>query len=498
LRRFATAEAAALFAKAILLARQEAFDPERLLHLYQNRGRALELGGDYTAALAVHAELEALGREHAAPQLELAGIIGAASLQAVPTPLFDPVAGLANAERAVSLAETIGDPAGQARAYWLKMLVQTRVDAKSAVASGLAALDIARQNNLRELEAFTLNDIQANYQVNGRPDRALQALEEARPIWIELDNLPMLADNLASTAMLHVILAEYHPGVARSREALAVSERIGNLWGQSYSRVAIALAHFARGELGPAIRETTRCVELSEQAGFIYPQVALRAILAIIYGQAGDLQTATTLAHRVREIEMASPLPGQASGESTLAWIAVRSGNLEQAQALLRGKDTETAGVADAMLDSPVPLVVAVCAYHLARQDYRAALDSADTLAAAFEKFEWRSLRALLLLTRARALKGLGRMTDAHAAFQSAYNEMVDRGFDAGLWEVEAELSGMGKAEDDTLASARWLRSAAAHLRALAADLKDLGLADRFLAQPHIGAILEEASRLRG
>ncbi len=498
LRRFATAEAAALFAKAIQLARQEPFDPTRLLHLYQNRGRALELRGDYTPALGVYADLEALGREQAAPQLELAGIIGAASLQAVPTPLFDPVAGLANAERAVSLAQATGDPAAQARSYWLKMLVQTRIDAKGAIASGLAALDLARRHNLRELEAFTLNDIQSNYQVLGQSDRALEALEQARPIWIELDNLPMLGDNLASTAMLHVILAEYDLAVQRSREALAVSERIGNLWGQSYGRVAIALVYFARGELGPAIRETTRCIEVSEQAGFVYPQVALRAILAIAYGQVGDLQAATTLAQRVREIEKANPFHGQASGESTLAWIAVRAGNLDEAQALLQGKDTETAGIADAKLDSPVPLVVAVCAYRLAREDYGAALENADALAATFKKFQWRVLRGLLLLTRARALKGLGRMADAGVAFQAAYDEMVHQGIDAGLWEVEAELAGMAKAEGDSPVSARWIRSAAAHIRALAEGLRDLGLAERFLAQPHIGSIVEEASRLPG
>lgn len=494
MRRFATAEAADLFARAIDLAGKMAFDEARLLHLVQQRGRALELRGEYTKAMDLYEQLQVIGRDRAAPRLQLAGMIGATSLLAVPTPLFDPVKGLANAERAVTLAETIGDPAGQAKAYWLQMLVQTRIDAKAAVVAGNASLKLARDHGLREQEAFTLNDIQSNYQVLGQSDRALQALEEARPIWSELNNLPMLADNLASTAMLHAILAQFDLGIERSLEALAISEQTGNLWGQSYARIAIGLAHFARGELGPAIREMTRCIDVSEQAGFVFPQVAMRANLAIAYLQAGDLPTAADLAQRVRQLEQANPFPGQSSGDATLALIAVRRGDLEEARRHLQGREMGASSIAEAMSESPVPLVVALGEYHLARKDFDRTLAAIDEITAAFERFEWRALNGNLLLTRARALRGLGRQAEARAAYQATYDEMVRQGYGAGLWEVEAELAAVAKDGGDSSESSRWIRSAVPHVRAIAAGLAELGLAEQFLAQPHIRAILGHSS----
>ncbi len=492
MQRFATAEAADLFARAMTLAAEMEFDEARLLHLVQQRGRALELRGEYSNAMGLYEQLEAIGVERNAPKVQLAGVIGAASLQAVPTPLFDPVQGLANAERAVALAKMIGDPAGQAKAYWLEMLVETRVDAKAAVVAGTASLELARAHGLREQEAFTLNDIQSNYQVLGQSDLALQALEEARPIFRELNNLPMLADNLASTALLHAILAQFDLGIERSREALAISEQTGNLWGQSYGRIAIGLAYFTRGELGPAIRETTLCIDISEQAGFLYPQIAMRANLAIAYVQAGDLPTAAGLAQRVHSLEQANPLPGQSSGEPTLALIAVRRGDLEEAKRRLAGWETGAGFIVEKMMDSPVSLAVALPEYHLAQKDYDRTLAVVDEFTVALERFEWRALHGHLLLTRARALRGLGRQAEARAAYQATYDEMVRQGYGAGLWEVEAELAAVAKEGGDASESSRWIRSAVPHVRAIAAGLAELGLAEHFLAQPHVRAILAE------
>ena len=495
MRRFATAEAAGLFGKAIDLAGRADFDEDRLLSLYQQRGRALEFRGEYTTALELYGALETLGRDRGAPRLQLAGVIGAASLQAVPTPLFDPKTALANAERALALATTIGDPAGQAKAYWLQMLVQTRTDAKSAVLAGIASLDLARKHGLREQEAFTLNDIQSNYQVLGKADRALQALEQARPIWLELDNQAMLADNLASTAMLHALVAEYSQAIDRARESLTISDRIGNLWGQSYGRIAIALSLFARGELGPCIREMNRCIDLAEQAGFVYPQVAMRSILATAYGLAGDLETAARLALRVRKVEETSPLPGQVSGAATQAWVAVQRGDLDQAQQYLDEVAARVGRIADALADVPVELAIAESAYYLARRDYPGALQMIEEFSAAFGANAWRIIRAPLLISRGRALVGLGQKSEAWEVFQTAMAEMTAQGSDKGLWEVEAELGWLARAQGEPSVAASYLASAADHARGVASGLEELALADRFLTQAHIRDILEEAAR---
>jgi dihydroxyacetone kinase len=67
---------------------------------------------------------------------------------------------------------------------------------------------------------------------------------------------------------------------------------------------------------------------------------------------------------------------------------------------------------------------------------------------------------------------------------------MAQHGLDAGLWEAEAGLAATAKGVGAADEASRWRRSATAHIRAIAAGLAELELADRFLAQPHIQAVL--------
>ena len=495
LSRFATAEAAALFGRAIELSLELDLDEGALLHLYQKRGRALELGGDYDAALALYQNLERIGRERSAPGLELAGTIGAASLYAVPTPLFDTRRALELSDRAVALAQLAKDPAGQARALWVQMVVQSRLNPEAAVQAGQASLAIAREHGLREQEAFTLNDIQTNYVALGHPDKALGALEAARPIWQTLDNLPMLADNLASTAFLHALLAEYDLALERASESLAISERTGNQWGLSYGRAGMTFVRFARGELGPAIREATLCIELAKLAGFLYPQVAIRGVLAIAYGQAGDLPAAHRVALEIMEVLRAHPLSGDISGPATLAWVLVQQGDLDGAGRNLPDIARSGADEDVAMFENPIAIVAAWPAYLLARGDFSAVLELVDRYLELFERHSVRAIRNHLLLDRGRALLGLDRRAEATKTFETSLSEMRSTGLEDGLWPAEAELAWLADADGRADEADRLFLSAARHVESIAVGLRGLNLEDGFLQQPHIRSILERAAR---
>ena len=84
------------------------------------------------------------------------------------------------------------------------------------------ALALARQLNLQEQIALTLNDLARAYSGSGRRRMGLEALEEARQIWRSRENLPMLAENLSSSASISMIGGEYD-------RALALARRILNL-----------------------------------------------------------------------------------------------------------------------------------------------------------------------------------------------------------------------------------------------------------------------------
>jgi hypothetical protein len=154
--------------------------------------------------------------------------------------------------------------------------------------------------------------------------------------------------------------------------------------------------------------------------------------------------------------------------------------------------------VAEVMVDSPVALAVALPEYHLARKDFERTLTVIDELVEAFMRFDWRALQGFLLLTRAHALDGLCRTAEARSAYQAAYDEMVQHGLDAGLWEAEAGLAATAKAVGAIDESSRWIRSAAAHVQAIATGLAEAGLAERFLSQPHIRSMVDEAALLTG
>jgi len=84
-------------------------------------------------------------------------------------------------------------------------------------------LAIAREIDLREQLAYTLNDLQGSYFATAQLDRAQAALAEAQELWRELGNMPMLADNLVSTATNDYLSGEYEQALALAEETLQIS-----------------------------------------------------------------------------------------------------------------------------------------------------------------------------------------------------------------------------------------------------------------------------------
>src|SRR5262249_50984033 len=153
--------------------------------------------------------------------LELGSLIERATLAVILGPLFDPDRGLALSERALELAEVLGDRAAQATIRWNQMraIVQLGADPDLAVRAGEQSLAIARELGLREQLAYSLNDLQYAYRAQGQFGRALENLAEARALWGELGNQHMLADNLNQAVIVHLYRGEYSEALALAAEA---------------------------------------------------------------------------------------------------------------------------------------------------------------------------------------------------------------------------------------------------------------------------------------
>ena len=235
-RLYANAEAANHYDDAIEAARRLGRSDEPLRHLYPSRGRALELSGRIEEAVANYEEMEALAGAGGARAAALAADMALTTLYATPTPVFDALRGRELADRTIVLARELGDRSAESKALWNLMIVNVYGggDPREAIDAGERSLSIAREMNAREQVAFTLNDLSRAYAAIGDV-RARAYLEEARPLWREMGNLPMLCENLSSMSALLGLTGENDEALALCDEAYAISGEIGNPWGQAHS-----------------------------------------------------------------------------------------------------------------------------------------------------------------------------------------------------------------------------------------------------------------------
>lgn len=304
-RMYANTEALMAYQRAIELSETLELSHTQLAHLYTQRGRVHELNAQYDAALASYDALEqvALARQDAA--LELEALLARIPIYATPNARLDYERATELAQQAIARARELQDRAAEAKALWLLLLVYSRTNRPhDAMRNGEAALALARELNLRELTAYTLNDLGGVYIGEGDFARGFASLQEANRLWRELDNLPMLADNLSSRASFLIYAGEMDEVLQLSDEAYHITERIGNLWGQSYSLFAVGTAHLERGEFALAIAKMQECIAVGERAGFLAPRLDTQLDLGRAYMWLGATQRAIEIGLRtLKDIE---------------------------------------------------------------------------------------------------------------------------------------------------------------------------------------------------
>jgi len=270
---YANTEALHHYGRALELAVAHGGAPDTICALYLKRGRALELSAQDAAALANYAALEAWAVAGGHRPAQLAALNARATIYVRPSIEQNTSLGHALAQQALALARELAAPPGEALALAL-------------------ALALAQAHDLRETRAYLLTDLLRVYFQLGRPDRALAALQAAQALWRELGVLNMLADNLATTSMLHALSGEYDRALALSAEAEALSRQIGNLWNEAYASYLVSMVHFDRGDCGRALALANQTRQLAHRAGFAEGENQAEFDLALIYGYLGDLPRA--------------------------------------------------------------------------------------------------------------------------------------------------------------------------------------------------------------
>jgi class 3 adenylate cyclase/tetratricopeptide (TPR) repeat protein len=489
-RLYAHAEAATHFTAAIDAARRLGRHEEALEHLYPNRGRTLELWGHIEEAVANYEEMEKLARANGALASALAADMALTTLYATPTPVFDGVKGRELFERTSALARELGDRLAESKALWNLMILNVygNGDSAEAIDAGERSLAIARELDAREQIAFTLNDLWRPYASLGELRTARARLEEARPLWGVLGNLPMLCENLSSTSALVGLVGEVADALALCDESYAIASEIGNAWGQSYSLMNAYHIDADRGDLGRAMGKMLECIELSERAGFVVPQAVTRGDLGALYANLGEVERGMALADeglKVAREHSAMTVPVVMGSRAEIQLLA---GDLVGAEATIAEGNMER-------LPGPIHFIASAHAEILrgrlasAGGDHVRATEIADAVIEWLRRLGIRPFLPSALLLKGEALRASGEVDEARAALLEAHSEATRLGFSMILWRIDMKLSDLAATGGDP-SHAEELRDEARVVIAQIADsIDDEELRSSFLGLPDVQAV---------
>jgi tetratricopeptide (TPR) repeat protein len=498
-RVYANAEAILQYDRAIEIAQQTfSTDPQKIpsakiSELYLKRGRAFELSSQYTQALQSYDEMEQTARKQDNPAMELAALMARATLRSTPTPVSDSEQAQALLDHALELANNLGDRAAESKVLWNMMLLyKFSGRADQGVAFGERSLAIARELNLREQMAFTLNDLAIHgYTEIGQPRHGLDALNEASQLWQLLNNQPMLADTLSNRAVIEVTLGDYAQALDEANQARRISESIGNLWGQSYSRFVRGEVELEFGEIGNAIKTMEDCIQFANQAGFTAPLVWVRTHLAMAYADLGNVEKGIAIAQQAVDMAETQLTIWKAWAHATLGRLEVRHGNLQKANALLNPilADTGTKYLQRTWFYTAVSIGMLRAEIALASNDASHAVVILETLIAYLRNTEARHFIPETLMLEARLLV-LDKQSDrAREVLNVARTVAETLGSKWRLWRILAALADI-EVQRNNRDEAQVLREQAREIIASIAEHTPPGLRESFLNLRDVKSIL--------
>jgi tetratricopeptide (TPR) repeat protein len=170
--------------------------------------------------------------------------------------------------RARSAADKTDDPRDRAETYWnlaqveyyARELVAARAHADEALAAGRKVGDFDLLGRCLNISAYVLGD-------SDEVDTAQLRAEEAAHVYRELGNRVLEVDSMAALCALQVIDGRLAKGAATGRRALQISQQIGNVNAEVFSRYHLAMALADSDDLPGAEQLLVEALRLAESGG---------------------------------------------------------------------------------------------------------------------------------------------------------------------------------------------------------------------------------------
>jgi tetratricopeptide (TPR) repeat protein len=428
-RVYANAEAVSYYTQALEVAKRGGGQQSApLTELYLKRGRAMEVSNQYAGAIANYQEMEAEGKARSDRPLILAALIAQATPYSIASAFFDPAKGQELSDQALALARELADRTAEAKILWNFLLLNYFTDRpRESVQFGEQSLAIARALDLKEQTAFTLSDIGRSYAALGQMERALAAQTEARALWRELGNLPLLADNLTNSAGLHLNRGELDIAVQFAKEALSTAHSIGNVWGEVYAEQVLSAIYVIKGNLGDSLPLLRDSITRGEQIGALFPVPVGYSFLSWIYAKLGEPNRALEFARSGVERGERMFRPFLPMGYAMLGYANYLNGNMDDADLFIT-KSYENLDLRN--FDLPQPFFVAIVDSEiaLAKGELERSLKVLDQLIDNLRELNVRIFLAEALYSKSRVLRAMDRTGEARAFLIEARSAAQDMG----------------------------------------------------------------------
>jgi len=490
LHLYANQEAITFYSKAIEAANwTPELDLNELEYLYTKRGRGYELISQFSEALANYRDLENIGKQNQAPWLEMSALISQAQIYSVPSNAFDMESGFEKIEMAQDIAEKINDQKALAKIYWiLTNLNRFHQGMETAQIYGEKAIALARELELEEQLAYSLNDTAHTYAMNGQVERTREVSVEAAELWRKLGNKPMLADSLGGLAAVSVYSGNWDEAYEYSEEAYQISLSIDNLWGQAYSRYIIGFVDFERGDIEKAIKVFQTTIQNSRAANFMAGDLIASTFLSIVFMEIGNLPAA------LQTIDDASNNSAGNSVISTAFFVGgrfytyARAGLVEEAEDTVRNIDFDEN---DLYFIAEYYFELGECYLHLLQNKYEAVAKQASEFYERLNNTGIRFISSELLSIIGIAKLNLGKDQEAMNSFIRAHQVAEELGSKRFLWQTNYYLGLIAHRQGKLDEASEYFRQSKEIVLEIAENFENEEWKDMFLSRKEIQHLLE-------
>jgi tetratricopeptide (TPR) repeat protein len=353
---------------------------------------------------------------------------------------------------------------------------------------GQRSLAISRELGLKEQMGYTLTNLLMVYLNHEELSAARETGREARKIWLELGNTPMLADGYNTALWIEIIAGKYDAALSMGREGKRLGQSIGSVWGQAGALNSMAVAYLEKAEIERAMRSMREARRLAKEADmqplifFSLPYLTLAELTVGNFEQA-DRYANQLYDERDSLIHVYRPM-----SLAVCAEVKIRLGQLDMAQRILA--EANEGLELDGPLFGLTRLLLTNAYLQLALDNPRRGLEHIEYMVGRMRQTAVHHYLPEGLFLQGKILSALDEPESARDAFLEARKVAEDTGVRRYLWQILWELSQLETATGNASNAGRYRRQAQGIVATIADQTGSEELRTSFLSLPEVQSVL--------